>query len=171
MYKKVFEKKFQDAAKATEVLDATGWEYQGRKGFVRKYHLYTGVTMNIRGQVCEAHQLHMYSDGHVELFNDYSLSATISTTGLPTRVWASKDFFDHLNKTITDLNEKLANEYGHEFFIQWNGHKQFGVYRLESQVLHPGKTIKKPAAKSFDAPVPAFDWAISESKRLRAIRA
>lgn len=167
MYKKVFEKKFRDAAEATDHLDSSGWEYKGRKGLFRKYHLYAGVTMNIRGEVSEAHQLRLHSDGHVELFNDYSISHTISTSGLPVRVWASKDIFDHLTTTVAELNQKLANEHGHEFFIQWDWHNKFDVYRLERVGSQLGKAIKKPAVMFFEAPVPAYEWAVAESRAPR----
>ena len=82
------------------------------------------------------------------------------------RVWPSKDIFDYLNQTVAELNAKLANDYGHEFFLQWDAHKKFSVYKLESQNQQLGKTIKKPAVISFEAPALAFEWAASESESL-----
>lgn len=164
MYRKVFEKKFRDSAEATDALDKAGWTYAGKKGVLRKYHLYTGVTIDIReGRLREAHKLRLHSDGHVELFNDYSISSTISTGALPAWVLLSKDVYDHLKTTIAELNGKLAEEHGHQFYIEWDGNKMFGVYELATQVGHPGKTIKKTSCASFIGPMPAFEWAVSQS--------
>jgi hypothetical protein len=162
MYKKVFEKKFPSSADATEFLDSTGWNYVGGKGFLRRFHLYEGVTMMWNGTVSEKHKLRLYSDGHVVLYNDYSINGTLGVSALPPRVWPSEDIYHHLKKCVDEYNEKLANDYGHVFYIENEWHLKYGVYELKESQGGVGKVVIRPSVKSFKSPREAFDWCVSE---------
>ena len=165
MYKKVFEKKFPDSSSATEFLDSTGWNYLGKKGILTKFHLYEGVTMMWDGSVSEKHKLRLYPDGHVVLYNDYNLRATLGVSDLPQRVWPSEEIYHYLNKRIDEYNDKLANEYGHQYLIENEWHKRYGLYKLETKEGSIGKVKLKPAFKTFESPKQAFDWAVSNIEK------
>jgi len=160
MYKKIFEKKFKDSADATNFLDSTGWDYKGKKGIFSKYHLYVGVEIYMNS-VTAAYKLRLYPEGHVVLFSDYSLNGVLGTTGLPTRVWESKHIYDHLTSFVSEANEKLRNQHGCQFQIEWAGPKSFLVFQLEREKDGFGFTMGREHVAHFEYPKPAFDWAIS----------
>lgn len=161
MYKKVFEKKFPDSSSATKVLDSAGWQYLGRKGILKIFHLYEGVSIEWGGNVSEKHRVQLYSDGYVVLYNDSKLSGTLSTTGLPLRVWPSEDVYRHLKKCIDEYNEKLTNEYGHIYYIEDRGYRKYELYKLERKEGSIGETKVLPSLKIFETPREAFDWAVA----------
>jgi hypothetical protein len=160
MYRKICEKKFRGSPEATDFLNETGWHYVGKRGLVWKHHLYVGISIGIRGELTDSYRLHLYSDGHVKLFCDHSISGVTYASGLPARVFPSKPIFEHFTQTLSELNAKLANDHGHRYSLQWDAHNKFSVYALDDNPDGIGKSVRRPCIASFTAPIPAFDWAV-----------
>lgn len=175
MHRKIFETKYRDAAAATDYLNRVGWKYEGRRGWLRKYHRYSGVEIGLRGQVTEQLRAHLYEDGHVVLYTDASISGTLSTTAMPFHVWASKNIYDGTQQALSDINCQLRDKYGQEFSVELRldkeCRKKFYVYRLEK--INPdqlGKSLVKPEVNSWESLREAFEWAAAESLRICAIK-
>ncbi len=161
MFIKVHEKKFKTSSDATEYLDSSGWVYIGKKGIIRQYHLYKGVSMNVNGEVVEDHKVRLYADGHVILYNDKSISGTLMA-GLPPRVWHSKEIYELGEEILKDFNLKLNVDYDLVYQIHDEGHNNFCLYKLEKQGDSYGKVTIKPSIRTFDSPHKAFAWAVSD---------
>lgn len=169
MYKRVFQKKFPDSATATAHLDATGWGYKGRKGFLRKYHLYEGVIMKWDGEISEQCEARLYQDGYVEVFYEYNRHGTCYISDFPVGVWRSKEAFDAWDNRLNEFNYRLANELGHHFVMFNAGRDSIAVHRLEkSDPRSFGKSKVDPAVSHFTTGPEAFEWAAAESQKILA---
>lgn len=164
-YRKIFEKKFRDAATATDALDAADWTYAGKKGLLKKYHSYTGLLILSKGEVREEYEARLHDDGLVELLTNTAISSTLGTTALPDWVYKSKDIYEHLHGYVRELNEMLSTEHGRKFLISWDGPKQFSVYALDTLPPHNVKVQRMPRLVKFSGPKDAFDWAVAESEK------
>ncbi len=171
MYKCVFEKKFSNSSEAVKHIDATGWEYRGRRGIISKYHLYYGVTMNVSGDISERLKLRLYPDGYVRLYADYSVNCTTGMGSLPMRVHESEDIFKFIEERLAQANDDLANNHGHKFHIQelWDTENgaRYGVFAMKNSDSGFGKVVVRPALKLFKTVSLAHEWAISRSDSQR----
>ena len=158
---KVSEEKFKTNSDATEYLDSTGWVYIGKKGMIRQYHLYKGVSMFAYGGYY-SFKVRLYADGHVALYNDNNIRSIIYT-GLPSRVWDSKEIYEQEVEILKDFNFKLrGDDYDLIYQIRDEGHNNFCLYKMTKQDPDYGFTTIKPYIKSFDTPHKAFAWAVSD---------
>ncbi|EPW6924958.1 hypothetical protein ACWOYG_001201 [Vibrio parahaemolyticus] len=161
MYKKIYEKKFPNSQEATNYADKSGWNYVGQKGMIRKYHLYSGVTIGINEEVLEDYQLRLSSDGHVALYTNTKLSSTISTSRLPQYVWGSEDLYTYSKQLLNEANQKLREEYGNWFSITKKSIDNFNVHAHE-KIEGVGASIVFPALMQFPTLQEAVNWAISQ---------
>jgi hypothetical protein len=157
MMRKIFEQKFSSDAEATTYLNSTGWSYVGLRGLLKKYHLYKGLWLDSRGEVLEDCELRLKKDGHVELFAEFNVNFTISTTSLPHFVWGSKEIYEFTMSQLNQLNEELRDNYGHHYFVEWGySERKFLVRSLVLDTKSIGPTVS-----SFTNLIEAKNWAIA----------
>jgi hypothetical protein len=163
MYKKIFEQKFGDAAEATKYISHSGWHFIGRRGLFRPYYLYEGFEFFSSGATAHRYRLKVYQDGHVILTHDNSEGPNRidGACSLPARVFESEDVHSHVSKILSECNERLINQEGRKYVIQWDWHHRFGVYLLERSESGIGLTKSLPAVAEFAYVRQAYEWASS----------
>ncbi|WP_027834167.1 hypothetical protein [Maritalea myrionectae] len=116
MLRTIFESNFCTRQDALQYIENACWVYEGRKGFFRKFDLYSGVSAvksHYRdGTKFEVYYLKLDADGHVELRVPRKTDI-LSTSRLPDFVWSSAESFSYIQFVREKVNEQLeASEAG-----------------------------------------------------------
>lgn len=104
MKRKVFEQNFKTKIEAVEALEEAGYWYRGRKGLIRKYHRYTGISVyrsldgfcgyTDRDNIDE-YEVRLFDDGYLAIYVDHK-SSLLGLSKLPAPVYM--DYHAYLNR-------------------------------------------------------------------------
>lgn len=143
--------RFPDCARATALLQSTGWMPAGSGGLLRKYHCFVGIPVD-SSEDAGMLEVRLGRDGVATAQSLDRMKRCPATP--PAFVVPSIQVLRFLGDLVDDCNERLSRRHRGNVAIQWLGHNQFVV-----RVWSAASTANQPLA-SFPNPLAAYDWAV-----------
>lgn len=143
-----YQKRFPSVEKAVEFLDSAGWCYEGRKGWLRTFDVYTGCEILRDGDALgtpifgKNWIVKLSTDGYAVLVAGKG-NDTVMTGYIPS-VWPSLDYYHDMVAAVETVNERLRSSTSGlfvEFSSKRNSYPLFKGDELGSELI---EVLKSP---------------------------